>query len=56
MTYEITDKFELDVALRYDEDKRENTTETPPEHSCRGTRPASTGQVRTTPGTSRSPR
>ena len=29
-TFEISDQFELDVALRYDEDKRENTTKTPP--------------------------
>ena len=29
VTFEISDKFELDVAVRYDEDKRENTTETP---------------------------
>lgn len=28
-TFEITDKFEIDAAIRYDEDKRENTTETP---------------------------
>ncbi len=28
-TFEITGKTELDVAVRYDEDKRENTTETP---------------------------
>ncbi|HET9863427.1 MAG TPA: TonB-dependent receptor [Steroidobacteraceae bacterium] len=27
--FEINDKTELDVAVRYDEDKRENTTETP---------------------------
>jgi len=27
--FEITDKLELDAALRYDEDRRENTTETP---------------------------
>ena len=28
-TFEITDKFEIDAAIRYDEDRRENTTETP---------------------------
>jgi iron complex outermembrane recepter protein len=28
-TFEVTDKFEIDAALRYDEDRRENTTETP---------------------------
>jgi iron complex outermembrane recepter protein len=27
--YRINDQFEIDVALRYDEDKRENTTKTP---------------------------
>jgi len=44
-TFELSDQFELDVALRYDEDRRENTTETPtaflPDPS------ASTGEVRT---------
>jgi iron complex outermembrane recepter protein len=29
VTFEINDKTELDVAVRYDEDQRENTTETP---------------------------
>ncbi|HKE43834.1 MAG TPA: TonB-dependent receptor [Steroidobacteraceae bacterium] len=29
VTFEVTDKFEIDAALRYDEDRRENTTETP---------------------------
>jgi iron complex outermembrane receptor protein len=29
VTFEINDKTELDVAVRYDEDKRENTTKTP---------------------------
>jgi len=29
VTFELTDRLELDTALRYDEDKRENTTETP---------------------------
>jgi len=29
VTFELSDKFELDTAVRYDEDKRENTTETP---------------------------
>jgi iron complex outermembrane receptor protein len=29
LTFEINDKTELDVAVRYDEDKRENTTKTP---------------------------
>ena len=26
---ELTEKFEVDAAVRYDEDKRENTTKTP---------------------------
>jgi iron complex outermembrane receptor protein len=29
VTFELSDQFELDTAVRYDEDKRENTTETP---------------------------
>lgn len=29
VTVEMTEKLELDVAVRYDEDKRENTTDTP---------------------------
>src|SRR5688572_14558692 len=29
LTYEFTEQFELDVSLRYDEDKRVNTTRTP---------------------------
>jgi iron complex outermembrane receptor protein len=44
-TFEVTDRFEVDAAIRYDEDRRENTTETPagflPDPS------ASTGEVRT---------
>lgn len=28
-TFEVTDKFEIDTAVRYDKDKRENTTVTP---------------------------
>ena len=31
LTFEINDRTELDVAVRYDEDKRENTTRTPDE-------------------------
>jgi iron complex outermembrane receptor protein len=30
-TYEITSQWEFDAALRYDEDRRQNTTDTPPE-------------------------
>jgi len=45
VTIEVTDKFEIDAAVRYDEDKRENTTKTPtaflPDPS------AFTGEVRT---------
>jgi iron complex outermembrane recepter protein len=29
VTFEMTEKLELDLAVRYDEDKRENTTDTP---------------------------
>jgi iron complex outermembrane receptor protein len=29
LVIEVTDKFEIDAAIRYDEDKRENTTKTP---------------------------
>ncbi len=48
MTFEISDRLELDLALRYDEDKRENTTETPAKFlpACTPTRRAFTGQVR----------
>jgi iron complex outermembrane receptor protein len=28
-TFEVSDQFEVDAALRYDEDRRENTTDTP---------------------------
>jgi iron complex outermembrane receptor protein len=44
VTYEINDQFELDVALRYDEDRGENTTETPPAFLPDPS--ASTGEVR----------
>src|SRR6188768_1466989 len=44
VTYEISDQLELDVALRYDEDKRENTTKTPPAFLPDPS--ASTGEVR----------
>ena len=29
VVFAVTDKFEIDAAVRYDEDKRENTTKTP---------------------------
>jgi iron complex outermembrane receptor protein len=45
VTFEINDQFEVDVALRYDEDKRENTTNTPPAFLPDPS--ASTGEVRT---------
>jgi len=45
--FEISDKVELDVAIRYDEDKRENTTVTPEAFLPAGTPPGSSGQVRT---------
>ena len=43
-TYEITKEFELDAALRYDEDTRHNTTETPARFLPDPT--AHTGEVR----------
>jgi len=45
VTFELSDQFELDTALRYDEDKRENTTETPPAFLPDPS--AFTGEVRT---------
>ena len=47
LTFEISDKVELDAAIRYDEDKRENTTVTPEGFLPVGTPPGSSGQVRT---------
>ena len=44
VTFEINDQLELDVALRYDEDARENTTNTPPAFLPDPS--ASTGEVR----------
>ncbi|HVY81973.1 MAG TPA: TonB-dependent receptor, partial [Steroidobacteraceae bacterium] len=47
VTFELTDRFELDAALRYDEDTRKNTTETPPFFLAQTLDPnAFTGQVR----------
>jgi iron complex outermembrane receptor protein len=46
VTFEITDKLELDVAVRYDEDKRENTTETPNDFLPGGST-SEQGEVRT---------
>jgi iron complex outermembrane recepter protein len=43
-TYEFTKEFELDVALRYDEDQRQNTTDTPARFLP--TTSAFTGEVR----------
>jgi iron complex outermembrane recepter protein len=45
-TFEFGEKTELDVAIRYDEDKRENTTETPEAFLPLGTPPGSSGQTR----------
>src|SRR5687767_5815258 len=45
-TIELGEKTELDLAIRYDEDKRENTTETPEAFLPVGTPPGSSGQVR----------
>jgi len=33
-TYEVTSQFEVDAALRYDEDRRQNTTDTPDTPWC----------------------
>jgi iron complex outermembrane receptor protein len=44
VTFEINDQLELDVAVRYDEDARENTTDTPPAFLPDPS--ASTGEVR----------
>ena len=43
LTFELGDKFELDAAMRYDEDKRENTTVTPESFLPVGTPPGSSG-------------
>ena len=45
-TFEVTDQFEIDAALRYDEDRRENTTDTPPDFLAFVDPTATTGQVR----------
>lgn len=45
-TFEVTDQFEIDTAVRYDEDKRRNTTETPEAFLPAGTPPGSSGQTR----------
>ena len=45
-TMELGEKTELDLAIRYDEDTRENTTETPEAFLPVGTPPGSSGQVR----------
>ena len=45
VVFEMGEKFELDIAVRYDEDKRENTTNTPPAFLPDPS--ASTGEVRT---------
>jgi iron complex outermembrane receptor protein len=44
LTYEFTPQWELDVAGRYDEDKRQNTTDTPTQYLPTTT--AYTGEVR----------
>src|SRR5262249_36383219 len=49
-TYEFSKQWELDVALRYDQDKRQNTTDTPNEFLPPPTKPAAyTGLVRKEP-------
>jgi iron complex outermembrane recepter protein len=47
-TYDFSKELELDVALRYDQDRRQNTTDTPNEFLPPATKPAAyTGLVRT---------
>jgi iron complex outermembrane receptor protein len=46
-TFEVTDQFEVDTAIRYDEDRRENTTNTPQAFLTPVDPNAVTGQVRT---------
>jgi iron complex outermembrane receptor protein len=50
LDYDITDRTELSVALRYDEDTRKNTTDTPtaflPNSSLPGVPQGATGEVR----------
>jgi iron complex outermembrane receptor protein len=47
VTFELTDQFELDAAVRYDRDKRRNTTDTPADFLALVLDPnAFTGQVR----------
>ncbi|HUG03366.1 MAG TPA: TonB-dependent receptor [Steroidobacteraceae bacterium] len=45
-TFVVSDQFEVDTAVRYDEDKRSNTTNTPEAFLPIGTPPGSSGQVR----------
>jgi iron complex outermembrane recepter protein len=46
-TYDFSKQLELDVAIRYDQDQRQNTTETPNEFLPAATKPAAyTGLVR----------
>ncbi|MEX2150445.1 MAG: TonB-dependent receptor [Steroidobacteraceae bacterium] len=45
-TFVVSDQFEVDTAVRYDEDKRSNTTNTPEAFLPLGTPPGSSGQVR----------
>jgi iron complex outermembrane receptor protein len=46
-TYDFSKQLELDVAIRYDEDQRQNTTDTPNEFLPAATKPAAyTGLVR----------
>src|ERR1700722_16389765 len=45
-TYEFSKQWELDAALRYDQDHRQNTTDTPPAFLAEVDPTARTGQVR----------
>src|SRR5690606_31562884 len=46
LAYDLTDRTELSVALRYDEDTREQTTLTPPAYLALVSDEAFTGEVR----------
>jgi len=46
-TYDLTDQFQIDAAVRYDQDRRENTTNTPQDFLSFVDAAAVTGQVRT---------
>ena len=54
-TYEFNKQWELDAAIRYDEDSRQNTTDTPPPFLA-GIRPPSTARCASTPSSEMQPK